>query len=149
MSDQNTPVVTTESSGEGLLGAAAEATGKVARLALNVLSLPLLILPGQSRRHARKAVGEFTVGLLVLPREFASSAERVVDRLVGEAPSEGGGGLQFPRAEEITERARTFANRMIRTAEEFTAGVVSASQKVGDAAEQTAAKVDDWVQKKV
>lgn len=144
MTEKNTPVTTTESSGEGLLGMAAEATGKVARVVLNVLSAPLLILPGQSRRHARKAVGEFTMGIMVLPREFANSAERVVDRLVGDGPSE----ISFPRAEEITERARTFANRMIRTAEEFSAGVVSASQKVGDAAEQTAAKVDDWVQKK-
>jgi hypothetical protein len=130
--------------GGGLLGAAADATGKAFRFSLNMLSMPLLILPGQSRRHARKAMGEFAMSVMVLPKEFANSTERVVERLAGEEPSS----IALPRAEEISERARTFANRMIRTAEEFSAGVVSASQKVGDAAEQTASKVDDWVQKK-
>ncbi len=144
MTEQNVSATTPSGEGEGVLGAAASATGKAFRITLNILSMPLVILPGKSRRHARRAVGEFAMAILVLPREFATSSERVVERLVGE----GGGDVRWPKADEITERARTFANRMMRTAEEFSSGVVSASQKVGDAAEQTASKVDEWVQKK-
>jgi hypothetical protein len=147
MTEQKSPTeeMVVKQEGPGLLGSAAEATGKTFRFTLNVLSMPLMILPGQSRRHARKAMGEFAMSVMVLPKEFANSAERVVERLAGEEP---GGSMAMPRAEEISDRARSFTNRMIRTAEEFTAGVVNASQKVGDAAEQTASKVDDWVQKK-
>ncbi len=143
MTEQNADT-TMERKEEGLLGMAAVATGQTFRFGLNILSAPLLLLPGKSRRHARRAVGEFAMAFLVLPREFAQSSERVVDRLAGED----GEKLSLPNAETITERARTFASRMMRTAEEVTAGVVSTSQKVGDAAEQTASKVDEWVQKK-
>lgn len=128
----------------GLMGQAAEATGKGARLALNVLSMPLLILPRNSRRHARRAMGEFTMAFMVLPREFAQSSERLVDRLAGEDPGDTG----IPSTDEITERARAFADRMMRTAEDITAGVTSTSQRIGDAAEDTASKVDNWVQSK-
>jgi len=145
MTEQKTEIVGTgDSAGQGLIGMAAVATGKIFRFSLNVLSLPLLMLPGNSRRHAQKAMGEFAMAILVLPKEFAATSERVVDRLMGEDSSK----IAWPRAEEITERARSFASRMMRSAEDFSAGVVSASQKVGDAAEQTASKVDEWVQKK-
>ncbi|NJN65543.1 MAG: hypothetical protein HC884_01940 [Chloroflexaceae bacterium] len=99
---------------EQIVEMASEAAEKTVRFSLDMLSLPLIAMPEQSRSHARRALGEFAMAFMTLPREIASSAERVVGQVMGEEIKE-----RIPRSETLSRRARAFTERLTRTVEEF------------------------------
>ncbi len=117
--------------------------GNVTRVALTVVSVPLVVLPQESRQRVRKAVADASLAIVALPRELSDMGEKLVEQAYEgkiEAP-------QLPRVEEVTDRVRNFTERMGRAAQEFTSSVANATSRAGDAVEQTAARVDEWVEK--
>jgi len=67
-----------------LAGAAEEFVGGVARLGYGLLSLPLALLPRQTRAHVHSAVRELSHGFARLPAEFAAIAGAEIERWAAE-----------------------------------------------------------------
>lgn len=97
---------------------AGDVAEKAARFSLDVMTLPLSLLPGKSREHANRAFGEFAMAFMTASREFAESAEKFVERVAEskkEAKEEGG-----PSAEgDVREKAESFSERVAGTAEGY------------------------------
>lgn len=101
---------------------AGDVAEKAARFSLDVMTLPLSLLPGKSREHANRAFGEFAMAFMSASREFAESAEKFVERVAEskkeakkEAKKEGG-----PSAEgDVREKAESFSERVAGTAEGY------------------------------
>lgn len=116
---------------EQIVEMASEAAEKTVRFSLDMLSLPLVAMPEESRSHARRALGEFAMAFMTFPREVASSAERVMGQVMGEEMKE-----RIPRSEKLSHRARTFTERLTRTVEAFRAeGEGTGAEEKGRAAQ--------------
>ncbi len=65
--------------------------GGVLRFGLTVVTLPINLLPPQSRQHIRNATKEFGYAFASLPAEFAVAANKVYDQVsvIGEAFEKG------------------------------------------------------------
>jgi hypothetical protein len=132
---------TTRADGDGLFELGARLVSGVVRLGLTVVSLPLGILPRNTRVRVRRGIAELARGAIALPKELADISERVVDDIFsGTAPA-------LPSAETISNRARAFTERLSRAADEFSSSVGQAAGRAVDGVERTAAKVDEWVEK--
>lgn len=131
----------TRADGDGLFEMGARLVSGVARLGLTVISIPLSILPRNTRVRVRRGVAELARGFIALPKELADISERVVDDIFsGTAPA-------LPSAETISNRAKAFTERLARAADEFGASVSQAAGRAADSVERGAAKVDEWVEK--
>lgn len=93
---------------------AGEAAENFTRFSLNMMSLPLMALPEKSRDHARRALSEFAIAFVTFPREVAENVEHTMEHMAGE---EGAEKMKKPR--NVARRASAFADRLVRTAEEF------------------------------
>lgn len=102
---------------ERMVDMAGEAAENFTRFSLNIMSLPLMALPGKSREHARRALSEFAIAFMTFPREIAENVEQTMEHMAGE---EGTERMQKPR--NVARRASALADRLVRTAEEFSTG---------------------------
>ncbi|NJP05992.1 MAG: hypothetical protein HC837_10390 [Chloroflexaceae bacterium] len=114
----------------------------VTSVGLNLVSVPLTLLPPTTRHRSRRAIAELAKATVAVPKEISHFSEKVVDRIYSTEGNEG------PQVQDIREQARSFRDRLSRAADEFRASLSSASQKAGDTVDQAAAKVDDWVESK-
>jgi hypothetical protein len=131
----------TRADGDGLFELGTRLVGGVVRLGLTIVSIPLSILPYNTRVRVRRGFAELARGVIALPKELADISERVVDDIFsGAAPT-------LPSAETISNRARAFTERLSRAADEFGATVSQAAGRAVDGVEKSAAKVDEWVEK--
>lgn len=143
MSEQNVQVRSvTRQEREGLFELTAAFVGGASRLGLSLASVPLVVLPRDSRRRVRRAMAEVARAVVALPKELADVSIRVVDEIY-----EGGSNGGSASGPGLTERARNFTERLARATEEFTASLNRASRQAGESAEKAASKVDEWVEK--
>jgi hypothetical protein len=143
MSEQNVQVRSVaRQEREGLFELAAAFVGGASRLSLSLATIPLVLLPRDSRRRVRRAMAEVARAIVALPRELTDVSVRVVDEIY-----EGGTNSSSSSGPGFTERARNFTERLARAAEEFTASLNRASRQAGDSAERAASRVDEWVEK--
>lgn len=138
MSDTGTA---TRTEREGLFELAAVLVGGVVRVGLTLASVPLILLPRNSRRRVRRAMAEVARAVVALPKELTNVSERVVDDIFSGPP------LSLPSPEQLTERARSFTERLARATEELTSSVSRAAGRAADQVERAAAKVDEWVER--
>jgi len=139
MSETGTSITRTER--DGLFELTAVFVGGAARVGLSLASIPLVLLPKNSRRRVRRAMAEIARAIVALPKELAGVSERVVDDIfTGPPPS-------LPNPQQLGDRARAFTERLARAADEFGASVGRAAGRAADQVERTAAKVDEWVEK--
>jgi hypothetical protein len=132
---------TTRADGDGLFELGAKLVSGAVRLGLSAISLPLTLLPRNTRVRVRRGVAELARGFIALPKELVDMSERVVDDIFsGTAPT-------LPSVESIGNRARAFTERLARAADELGAGVSQVTSRAVDGVERTAAKVDEWVEK--
>lgn len=142
MSDTGTTTVT-RTEREGLFELTAVLVGGLTRVGLSIAAIPLILLPKNSRRRARRAMAEFALAAVALPKELTAVSERVVDDLFAGTPST----PSLPSPQQLTDRARAFTERLARAADEFGASVGRAAGRAADQVERTAAKVDEWVER--
>ena len=64
----------------GLIGAVETLVTGVAHLGYGLLSLPLQVLPFQTRTHVHNAIRELSYGFASLPRDFAEIASQGIER---------------------------------------------------------------------
>ncbi len=128
---------------DGLLGVGAALVGGTVRLGLTVVSAPLDLLPGETRRRVRTAIAEAARAMIAIPTEISNASERIVDDIFsGAEPS-----LNLPSVDLFGERARAFTARLARAADEFSTGIGRVANQAVDEVERTAARVDEWVEK--
>jgi len=135
--------VVVQPEGNGLFGLITGLAGGVVRFGLTLISVPLVVLPRQSRRRVRRAIAEMVRAVVALPRELGNLSVRVVDDIFD---GSGNGGATIG-IDEIGERARNFTDRLVRAADDLTGTVGRAAKGAVDNAEKAAAKVDQWVEK--
>ncbi|MCU0491582.1 MAG: hypothetical protein MUD01_08340 [Chloroflexaceae bacterium] len=137
---------------DGLFELAASFTGSASRMALMLLSAPLILLPKGSRRRVRRAMAEIARATVALPRELTNVSLRVVDDIFegGNMGMVGvsGSGSGSRATDTFAERARNFSDRLSRAADEFGAGVRSMGSRAADEVEKAAGRVDEWTEKK-
>jgi hypothetical protein len=128
---------------DGLFGVGANVVGGAIRLGLTAASVPLVLLPGGTRRRVRRAIAESARAIVAIPQEISNISERVVDDIFsGAEPT-----LTLPSTERIGERARAFTERLSRAADEFGTSIGRVANRAVDEVERTAARVDEWVEK--
>jgi len=127
-----------------LFGVARDVVKMTARIGLNITTIPLSVLPDETRHRTRRAIAELSMVPISVANGISNLATDVVDNVVGES-TEG-------RGESIAERVNTFSNRLSQAAQEFTSTVTgaaqSAAQQTQQAASSTEKKVDEWVESK-
>ncbi len=135
MSEQKTQENTTANPLDMMLGV----VDGVVRGGLNIVSLPLGLLPTETNQQVRQTICNATTTIMDVPREISRTAQGVVDQAFS-----GSGEVSLPRFEEIGDRVRDFTDRMAKSAQEVGDAVT------GEAKETPAAggKVDEWVEKK-
>ncbi|NTV65046.1 MAG: hypothetical protein HGA65_16170 [Oscillochloris sp.] len=62
--------------------------GGIARVGLSVVTLPLTVLPADSRQHLRNAAKEALSAVASLPGDLAKVADSAIDEWVAKADSE-------------------------------------------------------------
>lgn len=134
---------TTRADGDGLFELGAKLVSGVARLVLSATTLPLTVLPRNTRVRVRRGVAELARGFIALPKELTDMSERIVDDIFSGAPAT----VTLPSVESIGNRARAFTERLARAADEFGTTVGQVTSRAADEVERTAAKVDEWVEK--
>ncbi len=143
MSDTGTTTIT-RTDREGLFELTAVLVGGLTRVGLSIAAIPLILLPKNSRRRARRAMAEFALAAVALPKELTAVSERVVDDLFS---GTGVSGPSLPSPQQLTDRARAFTERLARATDEFGASLGRAAGRAADQVERTAAKVDEWVER--
>lgn len=130
---------------DGIFELGAAFVGTTARLGLTIFSAPLILLPKGSRRRVRRAMAEVARAVVALPRELANVSERVVDDMYSgnNTPS-----VEMPSGADLRNRARAFTERLSRAADEFGSAAGRAVERTADNAEEAAAKVDEWVERR-
>lgn len=73
--------------------------GGLVRLGVSVLSLPLAILPRETRGHMRNATRELLYAFATLPRDFADVAGEAIEDWAREADAKDGPARYAPRDE--------------------------------------------------
>lgn len=127
---------------DGLFEMAASFVGGATRIGLTVASVPLVLLPRNSRRRVRRAMAEVAMAVVAFPKELANVSERVVDDIFAADPPQ----LNLPSPQRVGEQVRSFTERLARAAEELGTSFSRAAGRAADAVEQGAAKVDEWVE---
>ncbi|MCU0491583.1 MAG: hypothetical protein MUD01_08345 [Chloroflexaceae bacterium] len=64
---------------DSFVEAATEFGGGIVRLGFSVLSLPLAVLPRETRGHMRNATRELMYAFATLPRDFADVANEAIE----------------------------------------------------------------------
>lgn len=127
----------------GLFGIGAALVGGTVRLGLTAVSAPLILLPGGTRRHVRRAMAEAARAVIAIPQEISNVSERVVDDIFSGSEAN----INLPSTEQIGERARAFTERLARAADEFGTSIGRVANRAADEVERTAARVDEWIEK--
>ncbi|GIV90404.1 MAG: hypothetical protein KatS3mg055_2922 [Chloroflexus sp.] len=127
---------------DGLFEMAAAFVGGATRIGLTVASVPLVLLPRNSRRRVRRAMAEVALAVVAFPKELANVSERIVDEIVAAEPPQ----VSLPSPRQVGEQVRSFTERLSRAAEELGTSFSRAAGRAADAVEQGAAKVDEWVE---
>lgn len=71
-----------------IVGSVFEFGGGLVRMGLTVLSLPLGVLPSETRQHFRNATRELLYAAVTLPREFVDSASEAIENWANETESD-------------------------------------------------------------
>jgi len=125
----------------GLFELGATVVSGITRISLNIITIPLALLPAATRRRFRRAVAELARALIILPKELSEISERVVDDIfTGPTPT-------LPTPQAVGDRARAFTERVARAADELGATFNRTAARAVDDVQRTAAKVDEWVEK--
>lgn len=69
---------------DSLIETAVEFGGGLVRLGLSVVTLPLAVLPTETRGHMRNATKELLYAIATLPRDFADVASEAIEEWAAE-----------------------------------------------------------------
>lgn len=70
---------------DSFVESAVEFGGGVFRLGFSLITLPLALLPSESRQHMRNATKELMYAFATLPRDFTDVAREAIDEWAAEA----------------------------------------------------------------
>ena len=70
---------------DSLVESAVEFGGGLVRIGFSLATLPLALLPSESRQHMRNATKELMYAFATLPRDFADVARGAIDEWADEA----------------------------------------------------------------
>jgi hypothetical protein len=115
----------------------------VVRGGLNIVSLPLGLLPAETNQQIRQTISNATTAVMDVPREISRTVQGVVDQAFS-----GTGEVSLPRFEEIGDRVRDFTDRMAKSAQEVGNAMSSGISGATKDATTAGGKVDEWVEKK-